>query len=372
MDQTTTRDTVPVMRPLLPPLPAIAPYLTEIDRTRWYSNHGPLVQQLERRMAAALDAPPGGVVSVGNGTAGLAAALIALDLPKGSLIAVPSWTFCATAHAVALAGHVPYLVDVDPDTWTLTPARVSAVLNDGHARITAVMPVSPFGAPLDVDGWRAFRAETGLAVIVDAAAGFDTWTACDIPAVVSLHATKALGAGEGGLVVATDTALLDRIRPIVNFGFSGLAVAQAHAFNGKLSEYGAAVALAALDAWPDTRASWRDAAALYAPLLARNDLVTQAGFGQRWVGSVLVVRLPDHDARAVEAGLGTHGILTRRWWPLALHEHPAFAACPWDSTEHGGRLARQCLGLPFFRDIAPHQARTVMDALDRVLAAVTA
>lgn len=357
---------VPVMRPLLPQRGAIAPYLDEIDTNRWYSNYGPLVQRLERRLEEALGAPDGGVMSAGNGTAALAAALIALDLPKGSLVAVPSWTFCATAHAVAMAGHVPYLIDVDPSDWALAAERVEQVRQSG-VRIAAAMPVSPFGAPLDVGAWRRFRNRTGIPVVVDAAAAFDTWRACEIPAVISLHATKVMGCGEGGMIVCGDPGFCEETRRIVNFGFAGLAVAEVHAFNGKMNEYNAAVGLAALDQWAETRRQWQQAASFYAPLLGRNDVHTQSGLGRVWVGSVLVVHFPSRDGRAIAAALGAEGIATRPWWPLALHEHPAFAACPWNSTEVAGRLSRECLGLPFFRDIRRDQAERVMETLDRVL-----
>lgn len=357
------------MRPRLPRLEDIAPYITEIDTNRWYSNQGPLVQRLERRLAEALGGPDHCVMSAGNGTAALAAALIALDLPKGSLVAVPAWTFCATAHAVSLAGHQPYLIDVDDVSWALTADRVEAVRKATGVRIAAVVPVAPFGAPLDVPSWIAFRNRTGIPVVVDAAAAFDTWQACEIPAVVSLHATKVMGAGEGGMVVCSDVRFVTEMRRIVNFGFSGLAIAEVHAFNGKMSEYNAAVALAALDCWAATREEWAAAAALYAPLLDRNDLYTQPGLGRRWVGSVLVVHFAGRDGRAIATRLGEQGIATRPWWPLALHEHPAFAACPWESADTSRRLARECLGLPFFKDITPAQADHVMDTVDAILEA---
>ena len=59
----------------------------------------------------------------------------------------------------------------------------------------AIIPVSPFGRPINSDEWRNFREETGIEVVIDSAAGFDSLTADDIPRVVSLHATKVLAAG---------------------------------------------------------------------------------------------------------------------------------------------------------------------------------
>ncbi len=354
---------VPVMRPSLPVLEELEPYLRAIERNRWYSNFGPLVVELEQRLALALGGGTGAVVTANNGTAALTAALMALEVPPGGLVAVPSWTFCASAHAVLLAGLTPYLVDVDGSTWVMGPDAVRAAMTRESLSLAAVMPVVPFGAPLDDREWRRFRAETGIPVLIDAAAAFDTWRASDIPAAISLHATKTLGAGEGGLVVSADPAFIKRVRQALNFGFRDTATAQVPASNGKMSEYAAAVALAALDGWSAIRADWCRAAALYAPLAARQDIVTQAGFGRDWVGSAFVVRVPGQDGRTLATALAARGIQTRLWWPLALCDHPAFASCPGDAAPVGRRLARECLGLPYYRDVAPEDVAYVIAAL---------
>ena len=76
-----------------------------------------------------------------------------------------------------------------------------ALIAQAPAPVGAVMPVVPFGCPIDVAAWDRFRASTEIPVVIDAAAGFDALVPGAVPAVVSLHATKVLGAGEGGFVV---------------------------------------------------------------------------------------------------------------------------------------------------------------------------
>ncbi len=110
--------------------------------------------------------------------------------------------------------------------------------------MSVVIPLVPFGQPIDFSTWELFRAETGIAVVIDAAAMFDTIRAGSIPAVVSLHATKALGVGEGGFVVSDRPQLVQEIQKRSNFGFWGSREATVRSGNGKLSEYAAAVGLA--------------------------------------------------------------------------------------------------------------------------------
>jgi len=205
---------IPLLVAQLPDTEALTPYLRQIDANRWYTNFGPLVTQLEQRFAASFAPTPVApvAISASNGTAGLELALCALELMPGARVLLPALTFVATATSVIRSGYRPIIGDVDPDTWLLTPeiARAYAALH----RIDAVMPVATFGNPQDVDAWDRFVEDTGIPVIIDAAGAFGNQRAgrrCHV--VFSLHATKALAAGEGGMVVSYDTALANTMPP---------------------------------------------------------------------------------------------------------------------------------------------------------------
>src|SRR5579864_4657167 len=216
---------IPVMRPKLPTAAEILPYLETIDAHRWYSNWGPLTLRLEEQVARRIGIPSELVVTNANCTAGLTVALLARDVRPGSFCIMPSWTFVATPHAARSAGLVPWFHDVDPHTWALNPDAVAESIKEKGTRPGAVIVVSPFGAPIDVQHWEAFEELTGVPVIIDAAAGFDTVRMSKIPSVVSLHATKILGAGEGGFIATTDSGLAHRIRAGCNFGFEDSRIA---------------------------------------------------------------------------------------------------------------------------------------------------
>src|SRR5450432_483971 len=281
---------VPVARPLLPSVDEITPYLRQIDQSRWYSNGGPLVEEFEARLAAHAGEGTAAVATVANATIGLALALLAYEVPAGTLCMVPAWTFAATAHAIQLAGLVPWIVDVNATSWALEAPAARELLRDAPGPVSAVIPVSPFGAPIDFASWEAFRDETGVAVVIDAAAAFDTIRAASIPAVVSLHATKVLGIGEGGFVVATDASFIEEIQKRANFGFWNSRESKVRSLNGKISEYAAAVGLAALDTWPATRADFARVADNYRELFASEPRLTlQRGFAECWVNSTVLI-----------------------------------------------------------------------------------
>ncbi len=352
------------MRPKLPSAQSLLPYLRRIDELRIYSNFGPLSAEFEDRLAVHFAVPRHGVTTIANGTWGLALALAAQGARPGTLCVVPAWTFIASAQAASMAGLVPFFVDVDASTWALDPEGMSEVIARAPGEVGAVMPVAPFGQPIDFAAWDAFRNLTGLPMVIDAAAGFDAVTATETPVVVSLHATKTLGVGEGGLVISKDTALIRDIRRRANFGFQGSREALVPATNAKLSEYHAAIGLAALDEWDTARAEWLAAAATYRQLLAPSEsLAQQPGSGQSWVSSVCVLNLGGPHAVLIEGRLEAAGIESRRWWSEGAHNHPSTLGLPRTEVPVTDRLVQSTIGVPLSRDISIAEIERVVACL---------
>ena len=354
---------IPVAAPCMPASGAIAPYLRRIDESGWYSNFGPLINEFEARLGARF--PSGAkVVTVANGTLALTLILEALQLPRGALCAVPSWTFVATAHAIRMAGLVPWFVDVDPENGELTPSGLDAQLALAPGPVAAAIPVAVMGRPVEAASWRAFQDATGIRIVVDAAAGFDQVHAAPVPVMVSLHATKAMGIGEGAFIATEDEALSLRFRAMTNFGFLGDRISRHVATNAKLSEYAAAVGLAALDLWPCARGRYIAAAQnLRAHLRDETRVVFQSGWGLDWISSTCVVTLPNGAAGHAEEALAAAGVDTRRWWSTGCHKAPAFRDCPSAPLPVTEALASSTLGLPFFAGLSGDEVQTIASAL---------
>jgi len=353
---------VGVAKPLLPAFPALEPYLRRIDANRWYSNLGPLVLELEDRLADRFVRPTR-IITCANGTQAITFALRAAGATEG-FCAVPAWTFVATAHAAIQAGLTPWLLDVDPDTWMLDPAAVREALKHAPGKVAAVIPVSAFGRPLDLEAWAAFRDETGIAVVADCAAGIDALDRAPVPVTVSLHATKALGIGEGGFVATEDPDLAERLREETNFGFRTPRLSESAATNAKVSEYAAAVGLAALDAWPNTRIRLLRAGQQLRMALALDPAITfQSGWGVSWVSTTCIVGVPEGRANALGDAAREMGIETRQWWGAGCHRHPAFLDLPQTSLEVTDRLAVSTLGLPFAVDLGGEAIERIAGAL---------
>jgi len=365
---------IPVFRPTLPTADRLLPYLRRIDGSHWYSNFGPLEVELTARLAAHFGLDGDAVLLAASGTAGLTAALLAVARPGRPLCLVPSWTFAASTGAALAAGLTPHFVDVDATTWALDPVGLRR--RDDLDRVAAVMVTVPFGEPIDTAAWDAFTAETGIPVIIDAAAAFGAldrriMAVGRSPVVVSLHATKTFGIGEGGLLLSRDTGLVERAMAAINFGFRGSREARLPGFNGKLSEFAAAVGHAVLDNWPKDCADWHAAMGFYrehAAAFARlGDLRLPPDAG--WPTSTLNILARDAaTALAIEHRLGEVRIDTRRWWGGGCHVQAAYRHLPRDPLPVTDDLAARCIGLPMRKDLTEGEVARIAGAISSLAA----
>ncbi|MFD1623153.1 DegT/DnrJ/EryC1/StrS family aminotransferase [Azospirillum griseum] len=363
-----------VFQPKLPVADRLLPYLRLIDANRWYSNRGPLLARFEQALADHFAVASDRVIGVANATAGLTASLLAAGVDDAGrdgspLCILPSWTHEATAVAALRAGLTPWFHEVEEADWSLSPERVADSLRANPtlaARVSHVIVTAPFGAVVAAEPWRALSDHFGLAVTIDAASGFDQLRGGPVDAVVSLHATKVLGVGEGGVVIAQDAQRAARLRDLVQLGLSDERVIQRAGLNAKLSEYGAAIGLAALDIWPERRATLVRLRAHYAARLG--GVPGLSLWAPEGVSSTLMLRLPGPVAVETGRRLAARGIATRRWWHAGCHRQPAFAACPRHPLPITEALADSVLGLPFHEDLTLCDIDTVVDTLRDVLA----
>ncbi len=223
---------------------------------RWLTNNGPLVQELERRLAAFLGVKH--CVAMCNGTIALEIAIRALKL-TGEVI-VPSYTFIATASALHWQGITPVFADIDPGTHNLDPAAVRSMITP---RTTGIIGVHLWGRAAPVAELQEIADEHGLKLLFDAAHAFG----CSLGArmiggfgeaeVFSFHATKFFNTFEGGAVTTNNDELAEAMRFMRNFGFSDLDTVIHPGTNAKLTEICAAMGLVNLDGIDDVIAANR-------------------------------------------------------------------------------------------------------------------
>ncbi len=213
---------------------------------QYYTNHGPLVRELETRLEGFLGVR--NAVTVTNGTIGLYLVALALEL-KGKVL-MPSFTFIATAQAFLLAGLEPIFCEVDPVTHQMSPETAEIALETG---VSAVCAVNLWGGTADVAGMERWARSRGLPLLFDSAHAFGVDRAdgrvgrFGHAEVFSFHATKVMSATEGGCVSTDDDDLAERIRNMrSNYGIRR-PIPVPLTVNARMSEGQAAVGLAGLE-----------------------------------------------------------------------------------------------------------------------------
>ena len=224
--------------------------VSELLDRNWLTNAGPLVNELELRIADMVGAKH--CIVTCNGTVSLEIAIRAAGL-KGEVI-VPAFTFVATAHALQWQEITPVFCDVDPRTHNIDPARVEELITP---KTTGIIGVHLWGRPCDVEALAEIAERRKLKLMFDASHAF----ACShegriiggfgLAEVFSFHATKFFNTFEGGAIVTNNDELAAQIRLMKNFGFAGYDNVIYVGTNGKMTEICAAMGLTNLESLDD-------------------------------------------------------------------------------------------------------------------------
>ena len=327
---------------------------------------GPDVRRFEEAFAAFCSVTH--CIGVSNGTAALELALRALEVGSGAEVITAAHTFIATAEAISNVGAKPVFVDIDPITYTITPAAVAAAITPATR---AILPVHLYGQPADMSGLKAVAKMHGLAVIEDAAQahgatwqGQHTGNLADI-ACFSFYPGKNLGAyGDAGAVTTNDNKLAETVRLLRNHGRRSKYVHDVVGANERIDTLQAAILVAKLPYLRDWTSCRQRLAARYNTLLADADVVlpmVAPDATSAW--HLYVIRTPHRNAllqflkeQGVEAGIH---------YPVPLHLQPAYADLGYrrgdlPATE---AVADTCLSLPLYPEMTEAQQDRVVDLL---------
>jgi dTDP-4-amino-4,6-dideoxygalactose transaminase len=305
-------------------------------------------------------------VGVGNGTDALWLALLALGVGPGDEVITAPNSFIATAEAISLTGAVPVFVDIDPRTYTLDPARLTAAISP---RTKAIMPVQLYGQMADMDAILEIASRHGLPVVEDACqahgAEYRGRRAGSIGRLgcFSFYPGKNLGAwGEAGAVVTDDPLLAKKMRVFRDHGQEKKYFHSCIGWNARMDGMQAAVLSIKLRSLDRGNAARRAHAVRYAEGLAGIpglEVEAPAAYAQHSY-HLYVVRVEER-SRLLEA-LGRRGIACGIHYPCPIHRQEAYRDLglgegTFPVTE---RYADQILSLPMYPELSVDQIETVV------------
>lgn len=288
--------------------------------------NGPEVVELERSLAARIGVKH--AVAISNGSDALLCAMMALSLGPGDEVIAPSFTFFATAGAIARTGARPVFVDIDPNAFNVDPGAIEAAIT---SRTKAIVSVDLFGQCADAEAIMTIARKRGLHVIEDAAQAIGAKYrgqqagALGHIATFSFYPTKNLGGfGEGGLITTDDDSLATLCKQLRNHGESERYVHERVGANFRLDTLKAAILLAKLPHLDDFNHRRRRHAAMYDELLADLPLqIPHVPDGHEPVYHQYTIQCDHRDE--LRRFLADRGVATGVYYPIPLHLQRCFA-----------------------------------------------
>ena len=334
---------------------------------------GPGVSAFESELASYLGGNE--VLGVANGTDALQIALMALGIGPGDEIISPSFTFVATAEAVGLLGATPVFADILPQTFTIDPEQVEALISP---KTKAIVPVHLFGQCADMTEIERISKKYSVPIIEDNAQAIgSTWngkhagTMGDL-GTLSFFPSKNLGCyGDGGAIVSRRADLLAQSRLISNHGSSKKYHNEVIGVNSRLDTIQAAilrVKLKNLDAYTDARIA---AADRYDALFEGQEGI-QTPFRHpngRHVFHQYTLRIKGNSAQkrdALQAHLASKDIPSFVYYPVPLHLLPIYkdhpGSCRFGPLPETLKAANEVLSLPMHTHLSPAEQEYIAEA----------
>jgi dTDP-4-amino-4,6-dideoxygalactose transaminase len=343
--------------------------------------NGPEVTQLEAELAAFTGAKH--VVTCASGTDALLMVLMAKNVGRGDAVFCPSFTFCATGEAVALAGATPVFVDVDEATFNMSAASlkrgIATAIKLG-LKPKAVIPVDLFGQSADHDAIGAVAEAEGLFVLDDAAQAFGAsykgrrLGTSALATATSFFPAKPLGCfGDGGAIFTDDAELAATLRSVRVHGqgtdkYDNVRLG----LTGRLDTMQAAVLIEKLKIFEDEIAARNRVAERYARGLGNVVTVPGLASGCSSVWAQYTIRLPQGcDRDGFAAALKAQGVPTAIYYPKSMHQQTAYRDFP---VADGGlpaceELSADVISLPMHAYLDEPTQERVIKAVRAALAA---
>ena len=270
-------------------------YLTDAFLSTWISSSGKYIDKFESEFSSYSDCSYG--VAVSNGTVALHLALVVLGIGKGDEVIIPDLTFAATINAVLHANATPVIVDVEEDSWCISPSEIKKAIT---SKTKAIIPVHLYGQPCDMDKIMKIANMYNLKVIEDCAEAHGAmYNAKKVGSFgnigcFSFFGNKVITTGEGGMCVTNNPELDEKMRVLRDHGMSKTKRYwhDVIGYNYRMTNLQAAIGLAQLERIEEIHKSRREYENNYKKLLPKDKFKFQNDIGNcrriTWLVSVLV------------------------------------------------------------------------------------
>jgi UDP-2-acetamido-2-deoxy-ribo-hexuluronate aminotransferase len=328
---------------------------------------GPEVKELEDKLAAFTGTKH--CITCASGTEALLISLMALGIGRGDEVITTPFTFAATAEVIVLLGAKPVFVDIEPDTCNINASLIEPAIT---SKTKAIMPVSLYGQPADMDKINAIAAQYGnIAVVEDAAqsfgASYKNKKSCNLSTIgcTSFFPSKPLGCyGDGGAIFTNDDELAKACRVIRVHGQSQRYTHTRVGVGGRMDTLQCAIVLAKLERF-DYEIQQR--MAIGAQYNAELDRIGFSRVAQRPDRTSVYAQYTIfcNDRVAAQRLLDDAGVPTSVHYPIPLNEQEAYKhlCCP-DCTTVAQQTAKRVMSLPMSADLNALDQSSIISCLE--------
>jgi UDP-2-acetamido-2-deoxy-ribo-hexuluronate aminotransferase len=308
---------------------------------------GPEVEELEKRLCHYTGARH--CISVASGTDALLISLMSIGLKPGDEVITTPFTFVATAEVIVLLGAKPIFVDIEPDTCNIDVSKIEAAITD---KTIAIMPVSLYGQPADMDEINEIAHRHNLVVIEDAAQSFGAQykgnKSCNLSTIgcTSFFPSKPLGCyGDGGAIFTSNDSLAKIMREIRVHGQQKRYVHTRIGVGGRMDTLQCAILLAKFDRFEWEVEKRIKVAHRYNELLESKFSIVSTRSDRSSVFAQYTIFIENR--QALQKKLSEKGIPTSVHYPIPLNEQAAYRGlCHSYSTPHSHDVANKVMSLP--------------------------
>jgi dTDP-4-amino-4,6-dideoxygalactose transaminase len=333
----------------------------------------PEVSSFEKEVAVYTGVAAG--VGVASGTDAIILALRAAGIGKGDKVITTPFTFFATAESISILGAKPVFVDIDPETYNISPQKVESLLratsNEQRATIKAILPVHLYGQCADMGPIMKIAYEYGLKVFEDCAQAMGAVYkgkkagSFGLAGAFSFFPSKNLGGfGDGGMVVSDDDGIISAVKKLRVHGSSKQYIHDEIAYNSRLDSLQAAilrVKLRKLNSWIEKRI---EIAKRYNEAFQGTDIVTpKTGEGNTHTYHQYTISVPDRDGMLNY--LGEKGIGSRVYYPVPMHLQPCYKDLGYKQGDFpiSEKAAKTVLSLPVYPELTEEMIQYVIDTV---------
>ena len=325
---------------------------------------GTQVARFEQKFSGTVDSSI--CVALNSGTSALHLGLLAIGIGPGDEVIVPSFTFAATANAVALTGAKPVFVDIESDYFSINPSAVEAAIT---SKTKAVLAVHLYGHPAKLDELSEICNRNSLLLVEDAAqshlAGYQgrpvgAWGAT---AAFSFYPTKNMTTGEGGMAVTRDPGFARILKLLRNQGMEKRYENEIAGFNNRMTEVAAAIGLVQLDRLKD----WTKARQKNADYLTKgiDGVATpKVAPGAEHAYHQYTILVGDGERTRYVEGLRKAGVASDVYYPTPVHRLPAYnQKLDLPVTES---VSRRCLSIPVHPKLRRSDLDRVIETINKI------